>query len=132
MGEKRRSESTDARQPKEGDQPHGVGSGVKRRVRPSRRLLFCGAIMGGLLDGVLLRSSVSTTRLVVSMVFMTVFVFFGLVFVTNMRFRYRPETVDPANADSSQPPPVGGWANPTPGQRFSDRLRRLFRSSPRP
>ncbi len=108
-----------------------IAPNVARRVRPSRRLLLAAALVGGLIDGLLVWSSLSGPRTIASMVFMSAFLYAALDFVTKVRFRYRPETGDPGDDDPSQPPKPGGWANPTSGQKSSERLRRLWKPSRR-
>jgi hypothetical protein len=66
-----------------------------------------------------------------SMVFMGVFIYFGLTFMTNLRFRYRPEEGDVEQLDPTKQPRAGGWANPTSGQRFTQRLTQIWKSSRR-
>jgi hypothetical protein len=105
------------------------------RKRPSRWVLATVAGLGGAIDGLMIRSSgLSATKIVLSMLFMAVFLYFGLTFVTALRFRYRPESVDVDQVDqqdSSLPPQAGGWANPTGGQRFTQRLMRAWKSTRR-
>jgi hypothetical protein len=104
----------------------------RMRKRPSRLALATVAGLGGAVDGLILRSSgLSVGKVILSMSFMAVFLFFGLTFVTALRFRYRPESVDVNQHDSSLPPRAGGWANPTGGQRFTERLKRTWKSTRR-
>jgi hypothetical protein len=104
----------------------------RTRKRPSRGMLATVAGLGGAIDGLMLRSSgLSGLKIALSMVFMLAFLYGGLTFVTNLRFRYRPESVDVEQHDSSLPPRAGGWANPTTGQRFTERVKRSWKSTRR-
>ncbi len=87
------------------------------------------AAAGGAFDGILLYlSKLSTGKTILSVVFMTLFLYVGLQIVTSIRFRYRPDASDEDSSNSSAPPRAGGWANPTRGQMATDRFQRIWKS----
>jgi hypothetical protein len=87
------------------------------------------SIAAGVLDGLLVWKSAGPGRSVLSALFMAGFVYLGLQWITKLRFKLRPPDVEPAERDPSQPPPLGGWANATSGQRARRRIGRLFEGS---
>ncbi len=98
-----------------------------RRRPPSRRLTLLIAVLGGVGSGWLSHGSgASVVGSIASGIFMAVFMYPGLRFMTMVRFRYNPPDVDPDQRDTASPPPPGGWASPTSGQRAVRRVSRML------
>lgn len=96
------------------------------RRLPSRRSSAIAASVAGIADGWLTaRSGAGTGRVVAAALLMGLFVHVGIRWITARRLAHRPPVEQPQQRDPSAPPPPGGWANPTPGQRRAARLRRL-------
>jgi hypothetical protein len=106
----------------------------RRTPLPSNRACAISAILAALLDGfLLLKSGTSVGSSLIGALFVGVFVYGGMRFITGARRKIRPEHTPPTAAtsaqsqDSSKPTgvPKGGWANPTTAQKFVRRITRI-------
>jgi hypothetical protein len=109
---------------------------------PSNRACLITGIVAGVLDGaLLLKDGRPIGRTIVAALFLGVFVYGGMRLTTAARRKIRPDhtpsTARPADepttqAQSASPTPrlpgapKGGWANPTPTQKFTSRLARIL------
>jgi hypothetical protein len=117
-----------------GSRPGKVGRDLPL---PSMRACALFGFFAGIFNFFVLSDPLQKTggRAVVAVIF-GFFVFGGTFAVTAIRRRFRPEQptdtaatnspVDPEIVKPKTGAPSGGWANPTSGQKFVARIRRLF------
>jgi hypothetical protein len=107
----------------------------RRQPLPSNRACVSSGVLAALLDGFLLlksRSSFSTS--LIGALFVGVFVYGGMRFITGARRKIRPDHALPnqptSSAASNQAKPAGaskgGWANPTTAQKLARRITRIM------
>jgi hypothetical protein len=109
---------------------------------PSNRACLITGVAAGVLDGaLLLNDGRPFGRSIIAALFLGVFVYGGMRLTTAARRKIRPDhtsaTVRPADEPTGQSQtaspsqtlpgaPKGGWANPTPTQKFTARLTRIL------
>ena len=105
----------------------------RRKPLPSNRACAIAGILSGALDGgLLLNDGQPFVRSLIGALFLGVFVYGGMRFVTATRRRIRPDDTDPATGQGDDPTnsgdagaPKGGWANPTGAQKFARKIARI-------
>jgi hypothetical protein len=105
--------------------PLDIEPRVDRRNLASPRACVIWGCVAFAIGVFLFRSpKISLGRTVFAAAFLGIFNGYGLWMLTKTRMKMRPPVQD-TDRDPSQPPPAGGWANPTSGQTT---MRQLGRS----
>jgi hypothetical protein len=107
----------------------------RRTPLPSNRACGTSGVLAGILNGVmLLKGGQPFIRALIGALFVGVFVYGGMRFVTATRRRIRPDITEANNSEIDAYPqaqsrptgaPTGGWANPTRAQKFARRIARI-------
>lgn len=117
------------------DKTPGQSARQKKRRGPNqRRVPLVGhrwalgaAVAAAIANMFIIRSQTdSGVGMAASCLFMAVFTYVGIRIVSAVRASLKPDAPDPSERDPGAAPVAGGWANPTTGQNFSRRLRKLF------
>jgi hypothetical protein len=106
----------------------------RRQALPSNRACAVSGVLAALLDGfLLLKSGSSFSTSLIGALFVGVFVYGGMRFITGARRKIRPDHAHPTkqtNRTTGNPTnlagaPKGGWANPTTAQKLARRIARI-------
>lgn len=115
--------------PVQREEPASDGLREPRRTLASTRACVIVGVVAFVVQLLIVKSNgMAWPRALFSAAFLGVFTGFGLWWMTNMRRRIRPEVAKPVERDPALPPPVGGWANPSKGQKVLSRIGRTLAS----
>ena len=106
---------------------------ASRRRLPSMRGIVASGLVLGAADVALVRAAAGDwPRSLLGGALMAGFVIYAMRSIVRLRRRYRPDVAPTSQRAPSATPPPGGWANPTAGQSFVARVRRILEATRRP